>query len=322
MSCTTLLRIRFGLFIFCAGLASVLAWQSREKTRQIAESTNKGAGIRRLKAQLKGVQDALQIDADSTDHNRDPAGTPDQPRGNAATVQAVIDQIKRAHAISPPAPRPLRSPIGPSGIFFPELMDNLEYSRACLEYFRSTKTAVKATLLELGVPETIQNQVIDVLADSDVARLDAEQLLNASGVPFNEDVRRAAEKEEARIDDQVRALLGDEVFREYTQKVSHFGGLTNGRASLDPLVQRLSYTETPLLPGQVGDLTALIAQSTAPSNRGNSVLVMSPGFLELAKPLLAPGQLEALHQLYVEREAAVARGKLPPSSELPRNQPP
>jgi hypothetical protein len=122
--------------------------------------------------------------------------------------------------------------------------------------------------------------------------------------------------EDLRRDNQekTRALLGDEIWQRYR------GGLfTVSENAFASLAVRLSYTSTPLSAHDVQSLSDLLVSGAVAPFRSQYAYAASLEFIDRARTLLQPTQVEAMIQLYDEHEAWKLRAQLPATSVLPRN---
>lgn len=269
----------------------------------------------------------------------DEKSTPEETRHNATL--AVIARIKAAHEATPtlqPKKR-IPPPVGPMGLYFPELLSDPEYSAAYLVHLRSgLRTFKKPELLRLGLSDEVSEKIITVLAERQMALEDSKQLAgDRKGVPGK--LRTAITEDTNR---QLLQLMGSDVYQKYMASEptvvvvpnadgkggtgyyvpSHETLVADSRSMLVPrLATRLSFSEAPLQPAQADQLAELLAASSTGLGDRPYKIMFTDAFIEKTSAVLSPNQVEALRQLQAEQKAAEQRAKLPKSSELPRSAP-
>lgn len=268
--------------------------------------------------------------------------TPEQRR-RVITLN-LFDQFKRKHELSPPAPRKNPPPTGPNGFFFPELTENAEYSRLQLAMIRNNFLwREKKSLQTLGLAPEAVEKALDILAESQMAVIDFNQLNKSEGKPgYSGKTYQSLSALREGFDQELRTLLGNEKFAQYGKS---FDDPLSGISSsvFNNLAMRLSYSDSPLTDDRIEQLNALvdakgktvkITQQTVQELPNGSVrristasfnpytYIQSDEFLAQAQSVLNPEQIAGLQQLRAERQAGEKRNKLPKSSELPRNATP
>lgn len=311
-----LIRVLRALVALCIVLSATIFFQYRSAGNErlaLAESS-------RASQELQGRIDLLQSDVaqkqtEFTAHQERlrEALTPEERR-YAATLP-VVEKIKASHAVNPPRSRRPPPPSGPNGgIIFPELMGDPEYSAAYLVTQRTMHASrEKSKFDKLGLSEDLRQRVVILLAESDLMELDFRQLTDTGGLKGYSGKTYSSLKElRDGVDNEIRTLLGDTVYDNYrSMSASDTSYLFTGLAS------RLSYSSTPLEPAAVKQLEGLLMEfSGAPPYK----TFYTEAFVERARSILSPEQLQAFHQLRAEREASEKRARLPKSSELPRNR--
>jgi hypothetical protein len=194
----------------------------------------------------------------------------------------------------------------------------------------------------------------DLLVEKQASVLDVIRTAQSQGLNLAEsagDLRGVTEKIQAQVDDNIRALLGNEGFRQYQE----FNQNIASYSLLDQIERRLSYTGTPLQPAQYDQLLRVLTTSSLSTSReGGTAAFVSGGpgsvFFAAGHPgtagmqssitdtpigsaqtVLTSAQLEVLTQLKLEQEnqanlfqslragtgAASGGGEPPPGSPPP-----
>lgn len=299
--------------------------QLDESNRTSSEYQN---ATRKLSAEIAALETALGNSPGALEQKR------------RASALAVIESLKAAHANNPPISRPKPPPMGPTGSRFPELLADPEYNQLyAQEARRLVKWSQGPKLKMLGLSTDVFEKVVSVLAEQEMAFTDYGALTGNAGIRGD-----FYKKQKEITDRQLLDLMGEDAFKRW-QKItevqtvfvpnangnggrgysmqSHEALVTEANQYLTPkLALRLSYSDAPLQKEQASQLAEILANScTAPGTRIYQAMFSEP-FIQQAAQVLSPTQIDALKQLKAEQDASTKRGKLPKSSELPRNATP
>jgi hypothetical protein len=233
-------------------------------------------------------------------------------------------------------------PIAPAGDAPKSLLDDPDFLRAFEQYREGMLDARYAGLfsrLNLNADELVAFKRL--LAEKDSMALDVVavgQAVAAGAMP-PEAIGEGVQAAQADLENSIRTALGSDrydTYRDYEATMAQ-------RATVDQLERRLSYSNTPLSPGQVDPLVKILAQNASQDSSGKVpaislvvgadpsgiMPVINPGATGLvtdeaiaqARSLLSPQQVAALRQIQVEQQAILQAGRLitdgSPSSLLP-----
>ncbi len=253
-----------------------------------------------------------------------------------ASALVVINQLKLAHEKNPPAPRQKQPPVPQNGSLN-ELLSDPEYNQLYAQQERRmTKLTQDPNLRKLGLSAEACEKAISILAEQAMALADYRQLTGSAGI--KDDFYK--HQTEA-TNNQLQELMGEETFQRwkainatntiFIPNATGSGGQSYAIESHEALVAeansylmpklaiRLSYSDAPLQKQQADQLAELLANKVT-KPRDNIFQIMSTdSFIEQAGQVLSPVQVDALRQFQAEQQATTKRGKLPKSSELPRN---
>ena len=134
----------------------------------------------------------------------------------------------------------------------------------------------------LNLPPDQLEQLKTLLVDRQSAALDVLSVANAQGInalSSPEEIRNLARDTQAKVDGDIKSLLGDQGFTQY----QGYEQTLPQRAVADQLAQRLSYTATPLTPDQREQMVQVLA-ATSPTtsvaeNADFSVMTNAIGFI-------------------------------------------
>jgi hypothetical protein len=190
----------------------------------------------------------------------------------------------------------------------------------------------------LNLPAEQLDQLKTLLVDRQSAALDVLSVANAQGInPLSspEEIRNLARETQAKVDADIRNLLGDQGFSQY----QGYEQTLPQRAVADQLAQRLSYSSTPLTSDQREQMVQVLAASSPATsvseNADFSVMTNAVGFIgrgggntlslggtasptvtatinneavNRAGTVLSPPQVTALQQIQQEQQAQQQMG--------------
>jgi hypothetical protein len=251
-------------------------------------------------------------------------------------ILRAIAQLKSSREGKPAPTQLKRPPIAPSSdIVFQELFSNPEYVQCykIVEIFWS-----RLKLQRSGFPPEKLDKLAELDAERNVVRREIKQLVGDVGNSPSRVAGEVSGNQEQEICDEIRAYLGDDLYRLYEQAnpspaatlaAAKMGNraatvgtrMINWHSCLRKLRTRLSYSTTPLSPAKEEDIVRALeadyAAKPSPGSRYISNYDLAK-FLEKNSAFLNFEQQVALRQLLQEEEAFRQRPKLPKDSELPR----
>ncbi|MFT3783428.1 MAG: hypothetical protein QM790_15560 [Nibricoccus sp.] len=305
--------------------------------KELASSTSRQAeqrsDLERINSAVVAKEQAVRASPETLEASR-----------TAATL-AVINQIRAKRQVKPTQAKQKPPPMGPNGQLFPDLLKDPEYSKLYVSFeAQLIRSGYAPEFRQLGLNEAEAEKAVAILAEDRVA---VEEFRALSGGRTTADFTK---QQAALTDKQLLELMGEERFQKWktltevhesaapTETVTLASGVTITRTGLprEALVSqassyltgklglRLSYSETPLQKEQADRLAeALVSQASGePLYIYRTMFMFTDSFVEQAKSILTPTQVQALREFQAEQEASNKRSKLPKSSELPRNQTP
>lgn len=213
-------------------------------------------------------------------------------------------------------------------MFFPELMSDPEYNRL---YARVQRTFMAqrfgGVLRGLGVKEESVEKAIDLLAEEQTSSMDLHNLTGTSpGGGTSGAVAQLRHQQMEETQKQLKALLGDDVYQRYKYETEGVGAQL--KYATENLERRLYYSDEPLTAEQRARLQAYEAAQDYGSRqyfqkvaqidreaRKTGVIPVDEAKLAFYRSVLTPRQMEAVDELYREREAALKRDLLPTYQE-------
>lgn len=241
------------------------------------------------------------------------------------TVGPLVERLKAAQAGRPPVsnlPPPPTAAGG--GMFFPELMSDPEYNRLYARVQRSfVARHFGGVLRGLGVNEESIEKAVDLLAEAQASAMDLQNLTGTRpGEGTSGAVVQLRQKQEDETQQQLKALLGDKIYRRYKEETEGVG--SQGKYATESLERRLYYSEAPLTAEQRERLQAYEAAQGYGSReffqkqnqasreaRKTGVIPVDEAKRAFYRSVLTPRQMEAVEELHAEAEAGLKRSLLP-----------
>lgn len=302
---------------------SVALWKqhSRLETLQASETQWRLTERPKLETQLAKAEEAL--------------AKREQPRSRLSSLAETAPPSARA--LSGPTAENRPPQRGPTPFENPEVQRLMApQQRGALD----GRYAALFKTLQLGSTEL--DRFKQLLLDKQTVVPDVMLAARASGVSAREnraelDALIKGSREE--VDAAIKELLGDARYAQYTDYETTGPQRTMARS----LEQRLSYSDSPLLPAQAEQLIRILAE-TSQSTDGNALLatpsvsmttsvgtiiggpptgsIITEQGLQRAQAILTPTQLQALRDLQSEQQSQAAAIELIRSQQPGRSPPP
>ena len=131
-----------------------------------------------------------------------------------------------------------------------------------------------------------------------------------------EDLDRAQETLSEKFNGEIRALLGEEVYAQFT----HFEATVQARRQVATVVDRLSYTGSPLTRAQEAQLVDLVGKYTVSASAlfSGTAGDTNDAFASSVRTILNPQQMEEMKKLQRETATSRNREKQHPAIDGPR----
>jgi hypothetical protein len=230
--------------------------------------------------------------------------------------------LAAAPTVEPPSPPPEESapstrPRNGGSPDFTALMANPEFAKAVNLQQRSALDARYADLFkQLNLPPAALDKLKDLLVERQAARTDVLASARAQGLSpreNREELLQMVADAQAEVDANIKASLGEGVFLQY----QNYEATQPQRTVVAQLDQRLSYTASPLTPGQAEFLVRSMATTTnraaAPEvppagvsgnwAGGGNRAPITDDLIQQARSVLTADQVAALKQLQAEQQA-------------------
>lgn len=284
-------RIALMFLIVACGGAGFRWWQlARTHERLTHECARLAEENTTLEARLAAAQGSGAVT--SPQSALEQVAQPSEPTAEQlrqAALERLVAELKRERGAQT-TPRPPPPPEGPGGGVFNELMDDPEYVRLAITLWRDAIVVSQARRFRwAGIPvekrRVLSGLVLEVSFSGDDAAMASTQLGGSEP-----DAWRARQSAMARVDREIRNLLGEETYAQL-QRAS----MASGADSLvDSLDTRLSYSGSPLTAEQAERVFAAAVDARVG-------FMLQPGQLEdlveRARPVLNAEQLAAFHDV-------------------------
>jgi hypothetical protein len=201
-------------------------------------------------------------------------------------------------------------------LYFPQLLGDPAYHNA-------VSALVKQQLEEkygyffpaLALSPADQDQLENLLTQQQMAREDAKSMVNngPNQPAAQAEVSAASSDTINAINAEIQAKFGPQV----TNAISAYNGIAQFYKAADKMEARLSYTLTPLQPGQADQIVGLLVQALG-SKVYNSYWPVPANVITQAASVLSPPQVAALKQIQQEQAARIqTRSVRPPTGGNP-----
>jgi hypothetical protein len=309
-------RTSFLLWVALLGLIAVLCIQLiRMKTALATATAQRLALLARLPAAEAGLlaaeHDASRLGERLKAQIADPAArqdlTSDEQR--VEIVRRKLAEIVARHA-NEERPPPLTNPFGVN--YAAELVQDPAYASLYRAWYRQFIAKNYDALFDsLSVSSELQARLVDLLMERQFGRMDLLAVTEANRwTPTNPpttnqraDLDRAQETLSGKFSGEIRALLGEQAYSQFT----HFEATDQARRQVATMADRLSYTGSPLTRAQEAQLVDLVGKYTVSASGLSSSASgeMGGAFAADALTILSPQQMEELKKL--QRETATSR---------------
>jgi hypothetical protein len=302
------LKIALVFLVLACGLTGFRWWQLARIHESIEhERARLGEDSRVLEQRTAETQSRVEI-ADTQPSEEQVAEARDRAadQRRQAPLDQLVAELKHERGVQTTT-RPPPPPEGPGGNVFNELMGDPEYVRLAMTLWRDAIVLSQARRFRwAGIPvekrRALSGLILEVgFSGDDAARASAQ--LGGS----EQDAWRARQSAMARVDREIRDLLGEETYARLQR-----ANMASGADSLiESLETRLSYSGSPLTAAQAERVFAAAVDARVG-------FMLQPGQLEdlveRARPVLNAEQLAAFRDVAGEFNLGKSQSSRPAST--------